>query len=127
MNRQIKFRVWNNKTKKWIHGPGYECNLFGEMILLGGFMPVKVEELNDCIPLQFTGLLDVNGKEIYEGDLMTGRNTPIVVEYEAPEFRFAYKNLDGGFCDRYIVGWADFSGEIIGNVYENPGLVGIKL
>lgn len=70
-NREIKFRVWSNKNKQWIHGPGKEVNLFGEMILLGGFMnSIKLEELDDCIALEFTGLKDKTGREIYEGDLV---------------------------------------------------------
>jgi uncharacterized phage protein (TIGR01671 family) len=69
--RTIKFRVWNKRTNKWVHGPGQEPNLFGETILLGGFMyGVGVLELNDCIACQYTGVNDKNGKEIYENDLL---------------------------------------------------------
>src|SRR4051812_48855760 len=81
MTRQIKFRVWNGAQKKWEHGPGDECNLFGEMILLGGFMRVRLEELNDCIPCQFIGMKDKNGREIYEGDILNGFNQRFVIEY----------------------------------------------
>lgn len=72
---------------------------------------------------QFTGLTDKNGKEIYEGDIMTGRPNPIEVRYEPPEFRFIYKHVDSKFCDYWHVGWADFEGEIIGNIFQNPELL----
>lgn len=129
MNRPIKFRVWHNAKKKWIHGPGDEVNLFGETILLGQFMPVPIEELNDCVAEQFTGILDKNGKEIYEGDIIRDtwkENHPYgydsegwddeertyPIEYKASSFSFRM-NPDGGqVCTK------DFKREVIGNIHE---------
>lgn len=68
--RQIKFRVWNKKRKDWVYGPLQEVNLFGETILLGEFMRMPIAELNHCEALQFTGMLDKGGNEIYDGDLI---------------------------------------------------------
>ena len=60
-NRQIKFKFWDKDNKEWISGSEIEFQENGE--------PFDLYEKN-IIYLQFTGLLDKNGKEIYEGDIL---------------------------------------------------------
>lgn len=71
MNRPISFRAWHKGRKKWLHDKSYGgCHILGECILLGGFVNVPMEELNDVIVTQFTGLQDSKGVDIYEGDII---------------------------------------------------------
>lgn len=115
--RQIKFRVWNEKTKRWIHGPGKECNLFGEMILFGGFMRVPIGELNDCIALQYTGVNDKNGVEIYEGDLIKYGKMSGDVSFIAGMFVIDYPDqTDSGPIGFLLT--KDL--EVVGNIHEPP-------
>jgi uncharacterized phage protein (TIGR01671 family) len=115
-----KFRIWNTKTNKWVHGPGEEPNLLGETILLGAFMPgIGIMELNDCIVCQYSGIGDKNGKEIYEGDILSYRGRNGFVEF---------------FAGMFMVSWYDQTDdtlglmttdevEVVGNIYENRELL----
>lgn len=75
--------------------------------------------------MQFTGLCDRNGKEIYEGDIVRVVGTPYyapcgAVTYNGKEYGLLY---DDGFCADFT--WEDWERyfEVIGNVYENPELL----
>jgi len=133
MNRPIKFRVYNTKQNKWIHGPGNEVNLFGETILLGGFMQnVPTAELNDCVALQYTGLTDSNDNPIYAGDILmykTGSipTTGVIgqVLYEADEGGYIFQWERKGPNQHHINLNCDvaFESVIVGNILENPELL----
>jgi uncharacterized phage protein (TIGR01671 family) len=126
MNREIKFRAFiddKDCDEKLMIYQGTPCDYF--MLSNGeGFMIVRdyehyMPEVSFKI-MQYTGLKDKNGKEIYEGD---------VLKYPG------YKNLEIWFEDgAFLVGKRNESDqhvfqsktdhmEIIGNIYENPELV----
>jgi len=130
--REIKFRVWDKKEKEmydvltlnryykdkpmtitWIG------NLFNFPVPPTAQKGISEEEENNYILMQYTGLKDENGKEIYEGDIVIKRfenpkgtkwEKKIVVEI--PDFYGEW--FCGGIDDEY---------EIIGNIYQNPELL----
>ena len=68
--------------------------------------------------MQYTGLKDKNGKEIYEGDIAKCDNTIWVVRFDDENAQFFIK---GGSMTT-AVSRLKF-GELIGNIYENPDLI----
>ena len=130
MNREIKFRAKFIYHNEWLYGDlrHFQGNnvLICEYEGLGGY-PVKPETVG-----QFTGLLDNNGKEIYEGDIIqsfdsNGKPIRHIVEYERTEAKFVVilaerpkYDFGGDISQRWI---KEFEKEVIGNIYDNPELL----
>ena len=114
----IKYRAWDKKRKELYHWDKVRQWTFDQVS-----QPQEYDE--DIIFMQFTGLLDKNGKEIFESDLIERKGRVCFVKwFTSPSFcgwdlyyiRGATNDNDpekGGLWN----GW-----EIIGNIYENPEL-----
>ena len=130
--RTIKFRAWDKKENRWLFGykemGGF--NLMGEIIMLGEFSSIPLEKLKDVEIMQFTGLLDKNGKEIYEGDLI--RYYLNFTDASINEIRqciwyhsgFGFKKPDEE--DQSALYMQTNRLEVIGNIYSNPELLTSK-
>lgn len=90
----------------------------------------------DVILLQFTGLTDRNGKEIYEGDIIEvskeniehigGSITKTVVGYKNGCYMAGRNNIDNLNTYLWLLAGDVGNCEVIGNIYENPELLETK-
>lgn len=114
MNRPIKFRAWDEKNdimRDW-QDISHEWTMW------------QLNEPIQAVFMQFTGLLDKNGREIYEGDIcqIQTENTPHTAIVEFFEGSFCFKLSKYLLTVDELNRWRETT-EIIGNAYENPDLL----
>ena len=123
MNRQIEFRGKRIDNSEWAYGYYIEnkCdNHFIYEVELKGNLVWNIYEVDPSTIGQFTGLVDKNGKRIYEGDIIKGKEWEKgtshrhigIVEYISNSFRSVGINKYLGFH-----GSVDGSYEVIGNIH----------
>jgi uncharacterized phage protein (TIGR01671 family) len=120
--REIKFRCWNLNQKRWECVP--DCTVAGCYTLR------LSDNIGDYVWQQYIGIADIDGKEIYEGDILEHSS--------CSRSRIEYR--DGCFClvhghyyndekvGEYVqvLGHIDFlrcKPKVLGNIYENPELL----
>ena len=116
MNREIKFRAWDKKSRRMLQHavPG----------TLTYFDDNGNAEAVDCDVMQYTGLKDKAGVEIFEGDMVSGHllgqtwDTRSLVEFRDGYF---YPFAQGAGQAKYVMS-AEYC-HILGNIYENPELL----
>ena len=119
--REIKFRTWDKEEKRWCQASMRENGII--------FNPSEPNTWKS-IPIlqQFTGLKDVNEKEVYEGD--------IVKDYKGNTYFVMWDNIKGCWDMKYTHHDLTYNSpcddknfydiekfDTIGNIYENPDLL----
>lgn len=129
MSREIKFRVWDKKNNKYRELGVYDI-ANGKVVVR---FPIETLLKGDYILEQYTGLTDKNGKEIYEGDIITetiddGSNKIIQmyeVYWDIDTLCWYIKGVKGFDYNLHDELWqTNSSREIIGNIHENGELIG---
>ena len=126
--REIKFRAWDKETSNMIDFKSDDIDLFtlciGDKGWYISFYNHEDDEMfydnpmKRFILMQYTGLKDKNGKEIYEGDIVKySIFWTSVVKFEGIDDPEMGDTIGMGYNTKYEYG------EIIGNIYENKELL----
>ena len=133
MTREIKFKVWCKENEEFIQFNKMGFLEDGSLWYVQGVDeneeetdPPYFENQNDWELMQYTGLKDKNGVEIYEGDIIKAHS------YKPTTFKIEF--IEGGFCAtrngiEYPIDINHFypsigcAIEVIGNIYEHPHLL----
>lgn len=131
MSREIKFRVWDEIGKWMGNVTSFDFDEGTVFIETKHSDDENRFDMNNVPVVQYTGLKDKNGKEIYEGDILktpsvSGKGD-IITTIEWSEFSWKEKLIYSPIHQFYE--YFDFSdetgvdSEVIGNIYENPELL----
>lgn len=115
--REIKFRVWD----KEFSGGGDMGDLTSFKDYMWPVILGRYGKDSRYVVMQYTGLKDKNGKEIYEGDIVKRGKTVGKIVWNNGGFRWHTNFTPLNFMPMSIN--FEFEHEIIGNIYENPKLL----
>lgn len=119
--RTLKFRAWNPVDMEMISDP----LVYDSVGINDNFENFKRDEY---YMMQFTGLTDKNGKDIYESDLLKSGRTGLIYRVEwdndiGQEARFIARCTEPK-KDFIMAPYSWGENEIIGNIYQNKDLLG---
>jgi len=113
MSRDIKFRAWDPEFKLMIfdlNSEGYALSDTGGKISVGSFD--GNEDYFTLELMQYTGLKDKNGVEIFEGDVVTYNGQSCIISYVECSFCLINQGVEIGFIKNKKL-------EVIGNIHQN--------
>jgi uncharacterized phage protein (TIGR01671 family) len=133
--RTIKFRAWDKITRSWYQN----CQNSDDLIMINPIVNPKItgefylqdssSSGKDVLEYsQFTGLIDKNSKEIYEGDILNSDKAVkfrVIYDDSKARFSFVCKNIWGGSRSNVYksASWIVKNCTVFGNIYENPELL----
>ena len=126
--REIKFRAWDTLRKCYDHDP---LVFHGKACYIDSFDALEFYDIGRFILEQYTGFKDKNGKEIYEGEILTNGKVVYRVDYKESHAQYCLKVIKTTYVLtkglhfplwQYIVGDSCIL-EAIGNIHQHPELL----
>lgn len=115
--REIRFRCWTGEKMDYDYPIStYDANVNSEF-----YYSFSGQDKN--VFMQYIGLKDINGKEIYESDIIKYAKWNCIVKYKNGSFILECINFDNEGDFFYFADMSNNLLEIIGNLFENPELL----
>ena len=130
--REIRFRAWDKKKKKMFYLGDDSEDPYLELYTDNWYLCGTSSEDEGNVLMQFTGLKDRKGKEVYEGDIISWladgiiKNAIIIWKfngYVAKRIGLDINGMEYEFQSFIPIVKDKFEGRVIGNSYETPELL----
>jgi uncharacterized phage protein (TIGR01671 family) len=132
--RKIIFRGKSFCDDKWVYGDLIHKRHDKGAVMIQDSIGVGTDVDSETIG-QFTGVLDKNNKEIYEGDIVTDGNTVFTVfwsdggfciESNPQSFGYGYQcnsNPSEPLANQQFASWFEGNVVCLGNIHDNPEIL----
>ncbi|WP_242384433.1 YopX family protein [Enterococcus faecalis] len=124
-----KFRAWDKNTNDMVDVKTIDLEKDGSIGCIVDYNGINLD-VSECILMQSTGLKDLNGVEIFEGDIVSVRNHPfqktessVGIEIDG-DYKVSWNEYDLTWCaGNLLLARIKPYVTVIGNIHENPELL----